>query len=164
MKQRSARAAYRTRQVLHALNPRLDEADLASVRSLLNPEEARLFFAMQKRDQRHALEVAARLHSQGIDDADLLKAALLHDCGKGEAPVWLRAAKVLAPGFVRGAGTEGSPGWRGSAYRLTHHGEIGAVWAREAGSSEATVGLIRGRVTAEDEGRLALLMAADDAS
>lgn len=164
MKQRSSRAAYRTRQVIHAINPRLDDAALASALALLNAREADLFNAMQKRDQRHALEVAARLRVEGIDDTDLLKAALLHDCGKGEAPVWLRIARVLAPGVVRSAGFEASTGWRGSAYRLAHHPEIGAEMARAAGSSTTTVGLIRGRVEPADEGRLALLMAADDAS
>jgi hypothetical protein len=159
-----ARAIYRTRQVVHALNPQIEAADLDLARTILNQGEAALFFAMQKRDQRHALEVAGRLRVQGIDDPDLLKAALLHDCGKGEVPVWLRIAKVLYPSFVRNAGNEGSSGWRGAAYRLSHHPEIGAGLAGDAGSSEAVRALIRGHVPPADEGRLALLMAADDAS
>ena len=159
-----ARAVYRTRQVAHALNPRLDDAGIEWARGLLNAAEAQLFFAMQRRDQRHALEVAARLRAEGADDVDLLKAALLHDCGKGEVPVWLRIARVVSPGFVRSAGIETSTGWRGSAYRLTHHAEIGAQLTREAGSGEAVASLIRGHVPAGDEHRLALLMAADDAS
>jgi hypothetical protein len=149
---------------LHALKPRLDEEDLALALTSLNPAEARLFTAMQKRDQRHALEVAGRIRAQGVDDPDLIKAALLHDCGKGEVPVWLRIVKVVAPAFVRSAGSELSSGWRGSAYRLTHHAEIGARLVREAGAGDVTAGLIRGRVEVADEGRLALLMAADDAS
>jgi predicted HD phosphohydrolase len=159
-----ARAFYRTRQVAHALKPRLDDGGLEWARSFLNAGEARLFFAMQRRDQRHALEVAGRLRAQGIDDDDLLKAALLHDCGKGAVPVWLRIAKVVSPAFVRDGGNETSTGWRSAAYRLTHHAEIGARLVRDAGSSEAVASLIRGHVPAGDEGRLALLMAADDAS
>jgi hypothetical protein len=159
-----ARALYRTRQVAHALNPRVDDAGLAWVRSMLNGGESQLFFAMQKRDQRHALEVAGRLRAQGVDDTDLLKAALLHDCGKGDVPVWLRIAKVLNPSFVRDAGNDGSTGWRGAAYRLTHHPEIGANFVRAAGSSETVAALVRGHAPAGDEGRLALLLAADDAS
>jgi hypothetical protein len=159
-----ARALYRTRQVAHALNPRLDDAGVDRARGLLNATEAQLFFAMQRRDQRHALEVAGRLRAEGVEDTDLLKAALLHDCGKGEVPVWLRIAKVIHPGFVRSAGNEASTGWRGAAYRLTHHAEIGAKLVRAAGSGEAVAALIRGHVPAGDEHRLALLIAADDAS
>ena len=158
------RAAYRTRQVFHALIPRIAAEDLKAARSILSPAEERLFDAMHRRDQRHALEVAGRLRAQGVADADLLKAALLHDCGKGEVPVWLRIAKVLSPALVRNAGTSASTGWRGAAYRLTHHPEIGAALLREAGASPATVGLVRGRVEPADEERLALLTAADDAS
>jgi hypothetical protein len=159
-----ARAVYRTRQVVHALNPRLEVADLAWARTILSADEAPLFFAMQKRDQRHALEVAGRLRADGIDDDDLLKAALLHDCGKGEVPVWLRVAKVLNPGFVRRAGSEGSTGWRAGAYRLAHHAEIGAALVRDAGAGDTVSALIRGDVAPADAPRLALLMAADDAS
>lgn len=159
-----ARALYRTRQVAHALNPRLDDAGLEWARSFLSAGEWQLFSAMQRRDQRHALEVAGRLRAQGTDDGDLLKAALLHDCGKGDVPVWLRVAKVLNPRFVRDAGNEPSIGWRGAAYRLTHHAEIGANLARDAGAGDAVASLIRGHVPAGDEARLALLIAADDAS
>ena len=164
MKRQFSRTAYRTRQVLHALSPRMDEADRTAAMAVLSPAEARLFTAMQKRDQRHALEVARRVRAQGSNDLDLIKAALLHDCGKGEVPIWLRVAKVLAPGFVSSAGSASSSGWRGSAYRLTHHPEIGARLVRDAGAGDVTASLIRGHVAAADEGRLALLISADDAS
>ena len=161
---RPARAAYRTRQVFNALNPRIDADDLALARAQLSPAEQRLFEAMHRRDQRHALEVACRLRTAGVDDADLLKAALLHDCGKGEVPVWLRVLKVLNSGFVRGAGDESSTGWRAAAYRLTYHPEIGARLAQQAGAPPATVAFICGRVDPADKRRLAQLAAADDAS
>ncbi|MGE0056607.1 MAG: HD domain-containing protein [Dehalococcoidia bacterium] len=159
-----ARAAYRTRQVAHALNPRVVHTDLEWARQVLSAAEARLFFEMHKRDQRHALEVARRLRDQAIDDLDLLKAALLHDCGKGDVPVWLRIVKVLHPHFVRRAGDETSGGWRGAAYRLTHHPEIGAHRVLHAGAGETVSALIRGHVHPDDADRLALLIAADDAS
>ncbi len=161
---RSARAAYRTRQVLHALNPKLDDAGLEAARQILSPAEARLFFTMEKRDQRHALEVLNRLKARNIDESSLLKAALLHDCGKGSVPVWLRIARVISPAAVSRAGKIDSPGWRGAAYRLTHHAELGAKFVKDAGGPETTVGLIRGHVGPEDEPLLALLMAADDES
>jgi hypothetical protein len=117
---------------------------------------------MERRDQRHALEVTTRLHV-ATDDRSLLVAALLHDCGKGSVPIWLRVLNVLSPGATRLLAAEGR-GWRGAAYRLRHHAELGAGMAREAGCSEMTVRLIDGHIEPEEAWRHALLLAADDAS
>ena len=164
MLDRLGRAVYRSRQVYHALWPRIDTNDLAIAAGILNPATFRLFAAMEKRDQRHAIAVVQRLWAMGADDPDLLTAALLHDCGKGAAPVWLRIAKVVSPGLVRCAGSQTSVGWRGSAYRLTHHAELGAVMARAAGASAGAAALIRGEAEPRHASALALLTAADDAS
>jgi hypothetical protein len=158
------RPFYRTRQVWHALRPRIQRDDLSLAAQLLTERESLLFYAMEKRDQRHALEVTRRLMTAGVVDHDLLAAALLHDCGKGAVPVWLRIMKVLAPPFVRSTGLKGVSGWRGAAYRLAHHPEIGAQKAEDAGSSPATVRLIAGHVIAGEETNLLLLQSADDAS
>jgi HD superfamily phosphodiesterase len=119
---------------------------------------------MQRRDQRHALEVMGRLQALEVKDRDLLAAALLHDCGKGEVPVWLRIANVLSPALLRRMASAQAGGWRGHAHRLVDHAEIGARVAAAAGASEATVRYISGRVEAYEESLLALLIAADDAS
>ena len=123
-------ALYRSRQVWHALRPRIDSDELAEACALMSENEARIFFSMQRRDQRHALEVTSRLRSMGADQHDLLIAALLHDCGKGVMPVWLRIAWVATPGLVRRLGVEGDPGVRGAAYRLIHHPALGAQTRR----------------------------------
>ena len=159
-----SRAVYRTRQVWQALRPRIDAGELALVQSVLEEPARGLFLAMEKRDQRHALEVARRLRASGVDDAELMQAALLHDCGKGPVPVWLRVLKVLSPKTVRRLGVEGAAGWRGAAQRLMEHGAIGARLAASAGVSAAAVRLIEGRVEAGDEARAALLASADDLS
>jgi hypothetical protein len=158
------RGVYRTRQVWQALRPRVEPGELAIVHQTLSPPLRQLFDRMERRDQRHALEVAQRLLSQGTPDPDLLTAALLHDCGKGSVPVWLRITKVLAPGWVRLVAREGDADWRAAAFRLAHHAELGARAAAEAGASSLTVALIRGEVAPADTGILARLMAADDAS
>jgi hypothetical protein len=159
-----SRAIYRSRQVWQALWPRIDAGELALVHSVL-PESARgLFLAMEKRDQRHALEVARRLRELGDEDIELLQAALLHDCGKGAVPVWLRVLKVLSPGTLRRLAVDGALGYRGAAYRLLEHGAIGARLAASAGLSLVVARLIEGRIEPGDESRAALLAAADDAS
>jgi HD domain len=157
------RPLYRSRQVLHALAPRIEPDAVAYAREVLSEAEARLFFAMERRDQRHALEVAGRLR-ENLDDRNVLVAALLHDCGKGGVPVWLRILNVLSPGLVGRVAEEGNAGWRGAAYRLRHHAELGAEMARAAGCADTTVRLINGRVEPDEAWKLDLLLAADDAS
>ena len=158
------RAVYRTRQVWLALRPRIGHDDPLVAMELLAPHQAALFRAMERRDQRHALEVMRRLEDVGVRERDLLVAALLHDCGKGAVPIWLRIVKVLSPGTLTNIARPAGPRWRTAAYRLLHHAELGAVLAEAAGVSALTASLIRGRVDAESQPRLMLLMAADDAS
>jgi HD domain len=159
------RPLYRSRQVLHALRPALAKEDIEQAKRLLSPEQAGLFFAMEKRDQRHAIEVVRRLSATSMaDDSDVLAAALLHDCGKGAVPVWLRIVNVLAPAALERIARDEGGAVRSAAYRLRHHAEIGARLAETAGSSPTTVRLIRGDVSPDESARLALLKAADDAS
>jgi HD-like signal output (HDOD) protein len=162
---RSLRPLYRSRQVLHALRPALAPEDLEQVKTLLSAEQASLFFDMEKRDQRHAIEVARRLRATSVaDDSDVLVAALLHDCGKGAVPVWLRILNVLSPAAVEHIAQEGAGPVRSAAHRLRHHAAIGARLARTAGCTPTTVRLIGGDVNSDESARLALLQAADDAS
>ena len=156
------RAIYRCRQALHALRPQLKDSDLVFARELLSEAEAELFFAMERNDQRHALAVALRLR-QGTDDRSLLVAALLHDCGKGSVPVWLRVLNVVSPAALSRLAAEGR-GWRGAAHRLRHHVELSAAKASDAGSSAMTVRLIHGKVEPDEAWRYELLLAADDTS
>jgi hypothetical protein len=120
---------------------------------------------MEKRDQRHAIEVVRRLQSARPDtDRDLLAAAFLHDCGKGRVPLWLRIVNVLAPAALSHVTLEHSRSWRGAAYRLREHARIGASLAGAAGASARTVRLIAGRPEPGEEDDFALLKAIDDAS
>jgi len=160
----AARALYRSSQVWHALRPRIDAADYALVCQTLGEDLARLFFAMERRDQRHAVAVAGRLLATGETDADLLAAGLLHDCGKGGVPVWLRVVNVLSPKLLRRLAKEDGIASQRAAFRLLHHEKIGVEKAREAGASEATLRFILGRPHAGEEDMLAALHAADDAS
>ena len=55
-----------------------------------------VFDAMPIHDQRHALDVVARLRAGDLTDGDLLAAALLHDAGKGaRVRLWHRVVAVL---------------------------------------------------------------------
>ncbi len=160
----AGQALYRSRQVWHALRPRIDDDELAEACVLMSEQEARIFFSMQRRDQRHALEVRHRLLELGSEEHDLLIAALLHDCGKGAVPVWLRIAWVAWPQAVRVLAKDGATGLRGAAYRLINHPSLGARRAEAAGSGPTTVRLIEGKALASEQGLAELLRAADDAS
>ena len=72
----------RLRQLNAALTAQLSPADEELVAALLNPAEQRLFARMPLFDRRHCLDVHNTLVRGGHTDVALLKAALLHDCGK----------------------------------------------------------------------------------
>ena len=99
-----------------------------------------------------------------MTDPSALAAALLHDCGKGAVPVWLRILYVLRPSLVDRLAREDAAGVRGAAWRLRHHEAIGARKALAAGSSETTMRFIEGRPLPEEAALFAALVAADDAS
>jgi hypothetical protein len=160
----AGQALYRSRQVWHALHPSIDSDELAEACVLMQEEEARIFFSMQPRDQRHALEVTRHLRTMGVEDHDLLIAALLHDCGKGAVPIWLRIAWVAYPESVRRLAKDGAPGVPGAAYRLIHHPALGARRVEAAGSSPTTVRLIEGKPSADEAQLAELLRTADDLS
>lgn len=168
-----SRAIYRSRQFVTSLRPRVDVALRDEAFALLTEPQRRLFESMTVRDQQHCLDVYRRLRAssppRGHDNSDLLVAALLHDCGKGQIALWHRVAYVVldaaAPGFLRGIAAPGDgPGWRKALYRCVHHAELGARLAGQAGSSSRVVDLIRGEHDAATSEQLAALRAADDAA
>jgi hypothetical protein len=73
---------YRLLQLFTALTAQLTPEDHALAAAALSQAELRLFERMPRHDQRHCLDVYRLLRRRGYDDSVLLKAALLHDCGK----------------------------------------------------------------------------------
>jgi len=109
------------------------------------------------------VRVACLLLARGHADDLLIRAALLHDVGKADARIllWHRVVWVVAAWVPVGrrwlAARDGA--WR----VLADHAAIGAARLAAAGADARLVALVRGRVLAGDEPRLALLAAADDA-
>jgi hypothetical protein len=151
------------------LTARVTPDDEVSARRMLPASAWALFDAMPVADRRHGLQVARRLLAQGIDDGDLLAAALLHDGAKGQRlRLWHRVAGVLlahlAPGML---GRLASPDSASTGYAwwvFLHHAQLSAEAARRAGLSERAAGFISGSVAMGDEGLAAALHAADEAS
>jgi hypothetical protein len=136
------------RQVVEALEARRHPPDTTSARGALPPELLAVFEAMPVEDQRHGLDVLARLRGAGHRETPLLQAALLHDCGKANAGVGLhhRAARVvLRRAFPPAwAWLAGSPtGWRRPYWVVANHPERGAVWLATRGADDDLVALVR---------------------
>ena len=154
---------------------------MAHVRARVAPEEealaARLlpaaalplFAAMPVADRRHALDVVERLLSGGIDDPDLLSAALLHDIAKGRRMrLWHRVAGVLlevaAPSVLKRLASPDPRSWRHPFHLYLHHGTLSAEMALAAGCAPRVGEFIRGAAGGPDARLQKALVAADDAS
>lgn len=144
-------ALQRLRQLRAALTARVapDERTLAA--RLLSPAELRLFARMPRFDQRHCLDVCRTLERGGYDDPLLLRAALIHDCGKVDddgRPIPLIyygifvVAQRLAPSLYRRAARDGRGPLRPFAVHAAHD-ERAARMAAQAGSPPGLVAILR---------------------
>jgi hypothetical protein len=149
---------------------RIDAADLALARRALPARAFTLWESMPVADRRHGLDVANRLLGLGVEDDDLIAAALLHDAAKGHRMrLWHRAAGVVLEAVSRrwlvrlASSRVGS--WRYPFHLYLHHAAMSADAALAAGCPPRVAGFIRGRLERETDAHLlAHLRAADEAS
>jgi putative nucleotidyltransferase with HDIG domain len=140
---------YRVWQFFQSLKGSPDPLQWDRVRAILNPSELNLFEQLPVPDQNHSLRVLDTLESEGEQDPDLLKAALLHDIGKTLHPLrrWERVfAVILQRIFPRSSARWGRGQPRGVFRALVvihQHPDWGANLAAEVGSGEQVVRLIR---------------------
>ena len=160
---------HRVEQFFGHLRARVgaDEADLAH--RILPPDAWRLFDRMPVADQRHALDVVGRLMTAGRDDPDVLEAALLHDCAKGEQMrLWHRVAGVLieaiSPRTLARLASANPQSWRYPFHLYLHHADLSADALAAAGCSQRAAAFIRGTAEEADASLAAALKAADEAS
>ena len=141
--------SYRVWQFWKSLKRSPGDTDWACVENILSEGELDLIKQLPAADQNHCLRVFHSLHSQGEDDSDLLKAALLHDLGKLKHPLrrWERVFAVLVTGVFPRRGKdwgERKPvGFHRPLVVLHQHPRWGAELARKAGSSPRTVWFIK---------------------
>jgi putative nucleotidyltransferase with HDIG domain len=159
------RVGYRLAQGLRALRERPTPESDRLVSRLLDGEGMALFTALSPRDQFHSARTASILMASGVEDPVLLKAALLHDVGKGRQVLWQRAVYVLlsacAPRLLRRLACAGG-GWRGALDRSLRHASLGAEAARHAGYPTRIVELIAHHHDTPSGTDLAALQAADE--
>ena len=142
---------YRLRQFFSGLLARLTPADRSLVAQVLSTTELVLFKRMPRYDQRHCLDVFTTLRAGGYDDPLLLRAALLHDCGKVDdmgRPIPLIyyglfvMLQRLAPALYRWAASVGRGPLRAFAVHAAHD-ERAARMAEAAGSPAELVAILR---------------------
>ncbi|MEO8247403.1 MAG: hypothetical protein ABI622_09830 [Chloroflexota bacterium] len=156
-------------QLVGHLTARVRPGEEALVRQLLPARAVPVFDAMPVADRRHGLDVAQRLLARGIDDPDVLAAALLHDAAKGHAMrLWHRVGGVLleafAPRSLARLASADPRSWRHGFHLYLHHEALSADAALAAGCPPRVGAFIRGSVPTADVTLAAALRAADDAS
>lgn len=157
-------------QFVAHIRARVDADDVALAHRVLPRAAWDAFDGMPAADRRHGIDVVTRLVDRGVDDADVLVAALLHDVGKGHRlRLWHRVAVVVleavAPALLRRLASPDVRSWRHPFWIHLHHDALSSDVALRAGASARAARLIRGRPDGAREARLlAALKAADDAS
>lgn len=152
------------RRTARAFLPALARPDDAFAAHWLSPEEQALYLRMDPRDRDHACRVARAVLAYAPDaDAIVVRAALLHDVGKAEAPyrAWERiAVHLYTPARDVPARWYQRPladAWR----RHRTHAERGAAMVLRAGGDPRVAALVRCHHDRDGPEGLALLRRVD---
>lgn len=177
----SSRILYRSRQFWRAISTGPSQGDLDLVSSILTDSQIDLFRRMQPGEQAHSIQVLKELRYQGVENPDLLTAALLHDIGKTRMPlrVWERVLIVIVRavcencvhkwGSSNEVNLQNGGGWRRAFIVAEQHPAWGAELAAGCGTSPLAVSLIarhqeriNPEASGEEEVLLRKLQAVDD--
>ena len=162
--------AYRARQFFAALRAHVNDDERQRIANILTPAELALFETMPLYDQRHCLDVFGTLLASGHSDLLLLRAAIIHDCGKVDEhgrPMslhWYVAVSVLKsmlPGLYGMLAASGRGPLR-SIRVYAEHAWRGSRLAAAAGCPPEIVATIRHYHDEAPSGRAALLQWADE--
>ena len=92
------RLVYRIQQFFGGVLARVSAEDRREADAVLNPPAREWFHSLPRDLQWHGVQVMHDLKRAGVDRANVLAAALLHDAGKAAGPngPWVRTFVVLA--------------------------------------------------------------------
>jgi hypothetical protein len=160
---------YRIRQFFAALRAEVTADEREMVARTLTDGERRLFEQMPTYDQRHCLDVYGTLVEAGHADPLLLRAAIIHDCGKVDDDgrpmglLWYVLATILKrlPGLYIAA-ARGGRGPLRSIQIYAEHAWRGADMATAAGSPPEIVETLRRYHDPAPTGMAAILQWADE--
>ena len=157
--------AHKARQLGRHLVARVRDGERDELAAWLRPAERELFDAMHVADRRHGLDVAAVLRRGGIRDRDVLAAAVLHDCAKGDTGPLPRIAWSLGEAYGPWVLSIARrvPGWDAALTRLETHAEASARLVESAGLPPFAVDLVRYQAEPQDPTYGTAFHAADEA-
>ena len=168
------RLVYRVQQFFGGVLARVSEADRREAEAVLNPLAREWFHSLPRDLQWHGVQVMRDLKRAGVDQAELLAAALLHDAGKAAAPngplvrTFIVLARHLAPAWsarrkeIDYHAAQGIDRVLAVAYQ---HPEIAAEKAAACGCDPITIDLIRHHQDTDrsrDDALLQLFQRVDD--
>ncbi|MFV9505742.1 MAG: hypothetical protein AB4911_14400 [Oscillochloridaceae bacterium umkhey_bin13] len=160
--------SYRVRQFLSAIRATVSPAERSLVAATLTSGEQALFARMPIYDQRHCLDVYHTLITAGYTDPILLRAAMIHDCGKvndhGQTLglLWYITATVLKrlPWLYLAVVRLGGPAGPVAIY--AYHAERGARMAAAAGAPAELCRILAHYHDPAPHGQAAILQWADE--
>ncbi len=169
---------HRAARYLRPADDDLDERDLMWAASVLEPAERPLFSALADADRAHSVRVARLVEARVVGTGDepdpwMVRAALLHDVGKAQAPLGRTGRAVATVAAWLGGGRllrrfRDHPGTVGRVARYCGYPDLGAELLRGAGSDPRVVAWAAEHHRSEstwsvpvDDGRV--LAACDDA-
>jgi hypothetical protein len=157
--------ASKARQLGRHLVARVSDRERDELAAWLRPPELELFDAMHVADRRHGLDVAAFLRRGGVRDRDVLAAAVLHDCAKGDTGPLPRIAWSLGEAYGPWVWSiaRRAPGWNAALTRLETHAEASARLVESAGLPPFAVDLVRHQAEPQDTTYGPAFHAADEA-
>ncbi len=157
--------ASKARQLGRHLVARVSARERDELGAWLRPAELELYDAMHVADRRHGLDVAAVLRRGGVRDRDVLAAAVLHDCAKGDTGPLPRIAWSLGEAYGPWVWAIARlvPGWDAALTRLASHAEASAQLVESAGLPPFAVNLVRYQAEPRDPTYGTAFHAADEA-
>ncbi len=157
--------ASKARQLGRHLVARVSASERDELAAWLRPAELELYDAMHVADRRHGLDVARVLRRGGVRDRDVLAAAVLHDCAKGDTGPLPRVAWSLGEAYGPWvwALARRVPGWDAALTRLETHAEASARLVESAGLPPFAVDLVRHQAEPRDPTYGLAFRAADEA-
>jgi putative nucleotidyltransferase with HDIG domain len=166
---RSRNLFKRLNRLWRAAHPALARPDDAFARATLPKAEFGVYERMDPRDREHATRVARQLLEWHSNSSNILvRAALLHDCGKSlRRYVWLeRILAGLSERPVAGGETRLAADWRSRRYSALEirllHPLLGAALIREAGGDSRVAEIVERHHHPNGDAEAALIHAVDE--
>jgi putative nucleotidyltransferase with HDIG domain len=146
---------YRVKQFFWSLDTRMEREDFEYAERNLSAPQHELFTRLSRQDQKHSIKVAREVEEEcvkeGIEPAEMVRVALLHDAGKLNARLNSIDKSLLVLGDKFSGGRIRRLGWR-KVDAYFNHGAMGRELLMGMGLSERALYLIENHHNRDIEG------------